>query len=130
MEPAAWFLFVKGIRHSCQKRIPAHFKMVRRNGALSKKFGQLPKFTPSTIPTVPRLNPKNLSGTRGISGVVEPKETVWNLWNHCVFQPEEPVWSCGVFQPEEPVWSCGTSGVVEPKESVWDLWNQWRGFCS
>ena len=107
-------------RHSCQKRIPAHFK----NGAAQWRIKRnvvwtvIPQFTPSTIPTVPRLNPRNLSGTCGISGVVEPKEIEESVWN-----PVEPVaW----LNPRNLCASCGTSGVVERKEPVWNLWNQWR----
>ena len=57
--------------------------------------------------TIAWLNRRNLSGTCGTSGLVEPKEPVrnlcgtcvepvWNLWNHCVFEPKE------CLEPVEP----------------------------
>ena len=90
------------------------------------------RFTPSTIPTVPRLNIRRLSGTCETSGVarsievpcvrvqpiephsvVEPKEPVWNLWNQWRVEPKKPVWN---------LWNhC----VFDPKGTCLELWNQW-----
>ena len=93
-----WLVSIRE-RHSCQKRIPAHSK----NGAAQWCIKQNVVWTDTEIHTLHNSHNSTVEPKEpwnpATSGVVEPKDPVWKLWNQ-----------------------------FEPKEPVRKLWNEWRGW--